>query len=607
MPGTAAISSQFVTPRGDSIIATTSVSSFTMRAASPTGIVAKPSCCSPPPIERLPTGGKRQAFAARRASSAVSMWGKTIPCAPLSSIREASQCSSPATRTTGVMPTASEAAAICAAVSPSMELCSQSMKSQSKPAVFAIWAMSTVRAWRSPRPMASLPARSWRSAWLGTVLMRTSLSVRILGAFGSGKITALTPASGRYVALSVIALTLALAYGIWYAYSVILVALLNEFGWSRSVLAGAFSVFTLVHGAVNPVIGALCARLKPLRVMAAGGVAMGLALYADSFIATPAQLYLGFGVLTALAVAAAGWIPALVHVQREFQDRVGLAMGIASAGVGVGMLIVVPLAQLLIDAFGWRTAFQVLGILSVLWIVPSSMWLMRAPRGAAAVPAHAVAARLKPASHAMTLAEASRTEPFWLLVAAFFFGNLCSQTLHVHQVAYLVDHGLAAMVAASVVSVVGLASIVGKTGGGWLSDRVEREVVYVAGIGILAASAVVLLALGAAPTRWGAYGYAVLLGVGYSVTASITPAMVSDRFSGTHFGAIVGIGLVGAAVGSALGPWLAGMAYDATGSYTLPFMIAAACGVAAGAAGWRARTLRRSKSHDSAGMRGMTR
>ena len=141
--------------------------------------------------------------------------------------------------------------------------------------------------------------------------------------------------------------------------------------------------------------------------------------------------------------------------------------------------------------------------------------------------------------------EAARTQPFWLLVAAFFFGNACSQTLHVHQVAYLVDHGLSAIVAASVVSVVGLASIFGKTGGGWLSDRVERELVYVAGIMIMVASAFVLLALGASPTRWGAYGYAVLLGVGYSVTASLTPAMVSDRFSGRHFGAIVGIGLLG--------------------------------------------------------------
>src|SRR5918999_2978652 len=104
----------------------------------------------------------------------------------------------------------------------------------------------------------------------------------------------------RTAALGVIALSLAIAYGIWYSYSVILVALLAEFGWSRSVLAGAFSVFTLVHGGVNPVIGALCARFRPARVMAAGGALMGLALVADSFIAAPAHLYLAFGVFTAI-------------------------------------------------------------------------------------------------------------------------------------------------------------------------------------------------------------------------------------------------------------------------------------------------------------------
>jgi MFS family permease len=185
-----------------------------------------------------------------------------------------------------------------------------------------------------------------------------------------------------------------------------------------------------------------------------------------------------------------------------------------------------------------------------------------------------------------------RTRPFWLFMAMFFFGNVSSQTLHVHQVAYLVDQGLAAMAAASVVGVVGLASIVGKTGGGWLADKVEREVVYMSGIAILIASAFALLALGSEPSRWAAYGYAILLGVGYSVTAAITPLLVSDRFGGPHFGAIVGVGLMGTAAGSAVGPWMAGTLYDANGSYTAPFLIAAAAGAVCIVACWYARRLR---------------
>jgi MFS family permease len=382
------------------------------------------------------------------------------------------------------------------------------------------------------------------------------------------------------------------------------VALLAEFGWSRSVLAGAFSVFTLVHGGINPVIGALCARFRPLRVMAAGGAAMGLTLFADSFISTPLELFIVFGVLTALAVSAGGWVPSLVFVQGQFKERLGLSIGIISSGVGVGMLLIVPLTQLLIDAYGWRVAFRVLGVIAFAWIVPSSLWLrwwmlrqreIAENRGQTPVRENQEKSGSDPdfPKRQFTLREALRTQPFWLLWAAFFFGNLSAQTLHVHQVAYLVDHGLSAILAATVVGVVGFASIFGKIGGGWLSDRMDRELVYVAGIAIMVASGLVLLALGTAPTRWGAYGYAVLLGVGYSATASLIPAMLSDRFSGRHFGAIVGVGLIGSATGSAVGPWLAGTLYDASGSYTMPFLIAAACGVAAGAAGWQARRLRK--------------
>lgn len=195
-----------------------------------------------------------------------------------------------------------------------------------------------------------------------------------------------------------------------------------------------------------------------------------------------------------------------------------------------------------------------------------------------------------------TLAEAARGEAFWLMLAAFFFGNVCSQMLHVHQVAYLVDQGVTAIVAASVVGLVGASSIVGKIGGGWLSDRFEREVVYCAGIAILFAAVLALAALAGAPPRWAIYGYAILLGVGYSATASLIPAMVSDRFGGPHFGTIVGVGLMGSAAGSALGPWLAGFIFDHLGSYRLAFAIAAACAIAAGAAGWRAWVLRKRAS-----------
>jgi MFS family permease len=404
------------------------------------------------------------------------------------------------------------------------------------------------------------------------------------------------PAASRapaYRALAVTVVTLALAYGVWYAYSVFLVALLKEFGWSRSVLAGAFSVFTLVSGGAGPILGALADRFGPRRLILAGGALLAAALWADSFVTRAWHLYVAFGLLTAVGVATAGWTPAVVMVQRHFSSRLGLALGIAGSGVGLGIFLVVPLCQALIEAFGWRWAFRALGALAVLWILPATYLAIRdAPPAPRAVVTSAEPA-LPAAGSDHSLARALDTSSFRLIALAVFLGSICSQTLHVHQAAFLVDHGLSAMTAASVISVVGAASILGKTGGGWISDLFSRELVYALGMVGMIIGVGVLWLVALAPSGWLALGYAVLFGVGYSVTAFIVPAMMSDRFRGPHFGSIFGATQVASALGSALGAWLAGRLFDATGSYAIAFTIAAAAAAVAAVSVWASRVPRR--------------
>ena len=384
-----------------------------------------------------------------------------------------------------------------------------------------------------------------------------------------------------YLALGVTVVTLALAYGVWYAYSVFLVALLREFGWSRSVLAGAFSIFTLVSGGAGPVLGALADRFGPRRLILIGGVLLAGSLWADSLVTRAWHLYLSFGLLTAVGVATAGWTPAVVMVQRQWKARLGLALGIAGSGVGLGIFLVVPLCQALIDGFGWRWAFRVLAALCALWILPATYLAIRDTPPAAREPApRGEAGRAPGGEHSLALALANPS--FRLIGLAVFLGSICSQTLHVHQAAFLVDHGLPAMTAASVISVVGASSILGKTGGGWISDHLSRELVYALGMIGMIIGVGVLWMVALAPSAWLALGYAVLFGLGYSVTAFIVPAMMSDRFRGPHFGSIFGATQVASALGSALGAWLAGRIFDATGSYAIAFSRAAmAAGVAA--------------------------
>ena len=378
--------------------------------------------------------------------------------------------------------------------------------------------------------------------------------------------------------------TLGLAYGFWYSYAVFLVAFLREFGWSRSVIAGAFSVLVLIHGVSGPPLGWLVERFGPRGVIATGGVLLASGLFLGAQITNAWHLYLTIGVLTALGVSAAGWVPAVVLIRGWFPQRVGTAIGVASTGIGVGIFALVPFAQLLIDTLGWRDALRVLGVIVVAWTVPGTLLLVRDAPVARSPRAPGVP--VTPSRAHWTVRAVVRTWRFWLTAAVFFAGSAATQMLLVHQVAFLVDHGVPALVGATVVGIVGVASVVGKAGWGTLSDRIGREPTYTLAFACVAASVGVLALAGAYPRTLVPYAYAVLIGVGYAATAPLTPAIASDLFGGPRFARIFGLLHLANSVGGALGAWVAGRIFDATGGYGLALPIAAGMALVAPSLLW---------------------
>jgi MFS family permease len=370
--------------------------------------------------------------------------------------------------------------------------------------------------------------------------------------------------------------TLGLAYGFWYSYAVFLVAFLREFGWSRSVVAGAFSSLVMVHGLSGPLLGWLVERFGPRVVIAAGGGVLAAGLLAGAHITAVWHLYLTVGLIAALGVSAAGWVPSVVLIRGWFPAQVGTAIGAVSAGIGVGIFALVPFSQLLIDWLGWRWALRTLALIIVAWVVPATLLLVREPRASTAVgPAREVVA-MTPSRPYWTLRTVLRSWRFWTVGAVFFAGSAATQMLLVHQVAYLVDHGVPALVGATVVGVVGICSIAGKTGWGTLSDRIGREPTYTLAFACVAASVGALALAGAHPGTLLPYVYAVLIGIGYAVTAPLTPAIASDLFGGPRFARIFGALHFANSLGGALGAWVAGRIFDARGSYALALPIAAA-------------------------------
>ncbi len=279
------------------------------------------------------------------------------------------------------------------------------------------------------------------------------------------------PSRRGWIVVAVTFVNLSLLYGAWYSYSVFLVALLREFGWSRSLVSGVFSTFLAVHGLLAPAVGWLLSRFGPRTAILCGSVVTGLGLVLSAETTAWWHLYLAFGGIAAVGVTFAAWLPSVVLVRSWFPDRVGTAIGIASSGIGVGIFALVPLAQLLIDAFGWRWAYRLLAVAIIAWVVPATAMLIRDPsvnEGAQAKSAPSVPVGRGSAMTYWTLGAAYRTWGFWGVAGVYFTGNFVTQMLLIHQVAYLVDHGVPILTAATLGGVAGLVSIAGKTGWGVL-------------------------------------------------------------------------------------------------------------------------------------------
>lgn len=399
-------------------------------------------------------------------------------------------------------------------------------------------------------------------------------------------------------------LSLGITFSVWYTFSVFFVALLAEFNWSRAASAGVFSLFVIVNGFAGVAAGALSDRIGPGRVVAAGGVIISVGLLLCSQLTELWQFYLSYGVLVGIGLGTSGWTPCVTIINRWFAARLGLALGMASGGIGFGILVGVPTVQAIINASGWRAAFAALAATVLVGLVPTGILLMRGRpedlgqlRDGAASGGSSPSTGKKPArelevvdeewvGRPWTLALALRTPRYWLLCSLKFLGNIAIQMIFVHQVAYLVDCGYDKMQAASVVGLIGLLSVLGKILWGWSADTLGRELTYTIGIICLVSGIGLLGVTRLVPIPAVLYLYGVVFALGYAVSAPLWPAVTSDLFAGPRFGSIYGFVGIFAGLGSALGSWFGGYVFDVTGGYVPAFAVAAGASAFSGAAFW---------------------
>ncbi len=394
-------------------------------------------------------------------------------------------------------------------------------------------------------------------------------------------------------------ITLALVYSVWYSFAVFFVILLKEFGWSRSLGAGAFSLFSISGCVVAPLVGGLISSLGPQRVLLLGALFLGAGLALCSLMTNWWQFYLYFGIIAAIGLGASGWIAHVTIIQLWFKEKRGLATGIISSGIGIGILVSPPAVQHLILRFGWRLTYRLMAISIPLVIIFIAVAVLK--KKPPIHPFRSSDTGLSPpnsrdpflldkrwAARSWTFQQAMATKPFWLLGFSFFLGNFMTQSIFAHQVAFFIDHGLEAVFASYLVGVVGVVSLGGKILWGTLSDRIGREITYTLGMIFFITGIALLICFSIFRSGNLPYFYSICFGMGYAVTAALPPLITADFFEGPAYGSIFGSIMVFIGVGGALGVWFAGLLYDWTLSYVPAFVIMGVCGLISCVSVWNA-------------------
>ena len=354
-----------------------------------------------------------------------------------------------------------------------------------------------------------------------------------------------------------------------FSFGVFLKPVSEGLGISRGDLASALGVSTWLTALACPVVGWLIDRWGARRSMIPGIILFALAVAGFGLMQPQAMLYVY------LIFAVVGFvggiqtpIPYAAVLSQWFDRKRGLALGIATAGVGLGVALIPQFAAYLISRYGWRDAYFGLAIaIVVLALLPVTLFV-REPRVTAA--SGTVAAGRAAAAPGIDTMAALKTWNFWSLTIAFFLGVLAINGTIVHIVALLTDRGIALQVATGALSTAGLAIIVGRVVCGWCLDRFWGPYVAVCFF-ILPMLGIALLGSG--------WSYpvpllgAALCGAGIGAEIDLMAFFVGRYFGMKAYGKIYGLMFMVFNVGTGLGPALGGRAFDAFHSYSQIFLV----------------------------------
>jgi MFS family permease len=380
------------------------------------------------------------------------------------------------------------------------------------------------------------------------------------------------------VACSALILSIGLGLSL-YTFPIFYPALIHHFGWSRGEVVTGGALLMVVLGAMSPFTGALLDRYGAKTILAAGLITVGAALFTFPLIHSLGQFY-GACILLGLGLCGVSHMPNQVLVANWFVERRGLAVGLVSAGVGVGGAVGPLLVTSLIDHYGWRAGFVGIGV--AVWAIPFVLVLLviksrpqdmgLVPYGQPVLPDqnHDIETNPLITSCEATLTVTMRTSPFWILFGAIFLISALMYTVNQHLFIYLRDQGFASQLAARALSLILGTMAVGKIVFGALSDRFNRRNVMLASFLLVAGSSLSLL-VALRPSI--IYMFAAVFGLGFGGIFSCMPVIAAHYFGLRSLGKILGLIFLSFNLGGSLWPIVTGYLFDRLGNYDLIFRL----------------------------------
>jgi sugar phosphate permease len=369
-------------------------------------------------------------------------------------------------------------------------------------------------------------------------------------------------------------LILSVNYGARYCFGIFVKPMALEYQWSRSVISIAASINILIYAVGGIFSGRLLDRMAPKWIMTTGGVIAATAFILAGFVKTPWQFYLVYGVLCGAGMAGIGVVVSSSYVGKWFIKKRGVALGIATIGIGFGTTVLTPLAGYVVKNYDWQTGFMFLGVmvLSIVIFIPQLLMGRAKPEDCGMLPDGEDTAKLasKPSGvmdvPSLSIMPVLTDSRFWIITICYTLAIIAEMLAFVHQVPHALDNNIEKVIAASSLGIIGGASIFGRFFFGWLSDRI-KDPKYSASLGFLLMAAGMFI-LWKTDTAKLLFLYAVVFGFGYGSLAPMMPILLADRFDRHVLGSAYGVlTFFAAGVGGGLGPIIGGIIYDRLGSY----------------------------------------